>query len=78
MKKGEQQYVVVYLIVLFFELFILGFVATADLLDLCDGFEFLLDVQGLCLQLLLQTVPFSGDLPKAFLQVLQLALSCGV
>lgn len=43
----------VYLIMLFFELFILGFVATADLLDLRDGFEFLLDVHGLCLQLLL-------------------------
>lgn len=77
MKKGEQQYVVVYLIMLFFELFILGFVTTAYLLDLRDGFEFLLDVHGLCLQLLLQTVPFSGDLSKAILQVLHLALSCG-
>lgn len=61
---------------LFFELFILGFVTTADLLDLRYGFEFLLDIHGLCLQLLLQIVSFSGDLPKALLQVLHLALSC--
>lgn len=52
---------------LIFELFILGFVATTYLLDLCDGFEFLLDVQCLCLQLLLQIIPFRGDLPKAIL-----------
>lgn len=65
-----------YLIMLFFELFELGFVATAYFLDLRDSFEFLLDVQGLCLQLLLQTIPFSSDLPKAILQVLHLALSC--
>lgn len=65
-----------YLIMLFFELFELGFITTAYLLDLCDSFEFLLDVQGLCLQLLLQIISFSGDLAKAILQVLHLALSC--
>lgn len=61
---------------LFFKFFILSFVATADLLDLRDSFEFLLNVYSLGVQFLLQTISFCGYLPQVVLQVLHLALSC--
>lgn len=63
-----------YLVMLGLKLLILGFVAAADLLDLCDGFELLLDVLSLGFQFLLQIVSLCGKFPQILPQVLTLIL----
>lgn len=66
-----------YLVMLCLQLLVLGFVAAADLFDLSDGFEFLLDVRGLGLQIPLQAVSLGGELTHILPEVLQLTLHGG-
>lgn len=60
-----------------FEFLVLGLVTAADLLHLHDGFNFLLDVLILGLQLLLQVVSLGGEFGHVLTEVLKLVLRRG-